>query len=519
MEIHPLQNVLKLSMELTDTLIEIERAGIKISSDNLSRIRENYEKEYSSLYHSLMTIVGDVMGDTPINLDSPDDRSMLFYSRKVSDKIAWKDIFNIGTEKRGNTNKPKRKPNMSKTMFNATVKELAPVVRRTIGRQCVACNGFGSYSYTLKSGQKSKNKKKCKACSGEGVVYEYTNKAAGLRIVPRGVEDTSAAGFKTDKETIEHIIKDLEGVAKEFVEKYTRFSKIRTYLNTFVFALEKYQDPNGYIHPNFNQCITATGRLSSSRPNFQNMPRGTTFPAREAVVSRFEDGYILEGDYSQLEFRVAGFLSGDDTIYEEVKKGFDVHAYTASIMGVSRQEAKSHTFKPLYGGVLGTDREMRYYSAFKNKYRGVTEWHQRLQEEAVSTKRVVLPSGREYSFPYAKYTTRGTAVGATSIKNYPVQGFATADILPLALIRLSKSLRAMVDPQAKSKIINTVHDSIVMDVHPDEKEQMIQLLKRSMLCIPHECKTRFNLDFDMPIDIELKIGHDWLNLEEIDLNE
>ena len=80
-------------MELTDTLIEIERAGIKISSDNLSRIRENYEEEYSSLYHSLMTIVGDVMGDTPINLDSPDDRSMLFYSRKVSDKIAWKDIF------------------------------------------------------------------------------------------------------------------------------------------------------------------------------------------------------------------------------------------------------------------------------------------------------------------------------------------------------------------------------------------------------------------------------------------
>ena len=137
--------------------------------------------------------------------------------------------------------------------------------------------------------------------------------------------------------------------------------------------------------------------------------------------------------------------------------------------------------------------------------------------KCVSTKKIVLPSGREYVFPYAKFTTRGTAVGATSIKNYPVQGFATADLLPLALIKLSKSLRAIDNPKAKSKIINTVHDSIVMDVHPDEKDQMICLLKESMLCLSYECKKRFGISFDMPVDIELKIGHDWLNLEEIHL--
>jgi DNA polymerase I-like protein with 3'-5' exonuclease and polymerase domains len=281
--------------------------------------------------------------------------------------------------------------------------------------------------------------------------------------------------------------------------------------------LEKYQDARGFIHPNFNQCITATGRLSSSRPNFQNMPRGATFPAREAIVSRYDGGFILEGDYSQLEFRVAGYLSKDPVIYEEVKSGFDVHSYTAEIMGVSRQDAKAHTFKPLYGGVLGTNREMAYYSAFRNKYQGVTEWHDKLQEEAVTTKQVVLPSGREYAFPYAKYTRYGTTVGATSIKNYPVQGFATADLLPLALIRLHKSMKAMQKPVPKSKIINTVHDSIIMDVHPDEKDWMINLLQRSMLCIPEECKEQFGIDFDMPIEIELKIGKDWLNLEELEI--
>ena len=90
------------------------------------------------------------------------------------------------------------------------------------------------------------------------------------------------------------------------------------------------------------QCVTATGRLSSRNPNFQNMPRGTTFPVRECVVSRWDGGKILEGDYSQLEFRVAGFLANDDQVYADVQKGFDVHSFSAEALGVSRQEAKAH---------------------------------------------------------------------------------------------------------------------------------------------------------------------------------
>jgi DNA polymerase I-like protein with 3'-5' exonuclease and polymerase domains len=512
-----LKQVVKLSMDMLDALIDIERAGIKISSEKLAKIKADYQAEYDQLYNDLMDIAEIAMGDTPINLDSPDDRSKLLYSRQVVDKTAWKEAFNIGTEQRGHTKKQKRKTKMSPTMFKETVKELAPVFRKTRGQRCEDCGGTGRKRNRLKSGELSKNYVKCKTCGGTGVVYVQLREPAGLRVIPRGPQDTAAAGFRTDKETLSEIRLELEGKAREFVDKYTRYSMIRTYLNTFVDSLEKYQDVRGFIHPNFNQCITATGRLSSSRPNFQNMPRGATFPAREAIVSRYDGGFILEGDYSQLEFRVAGYLSKDPVIYEEVKSGFDVHSYTAEIMGVSRQDAKAHTFKPLYGGVLGTNREMAYYSAFRNKYQGVTEWHDKLQEEAVTTKQVVLPSGREYAFPYAKYTRYGTTVGATSIKNYPVQGFATADLLPLALIRLHKSMKAMQKPVPKSKIINTVHDSIIMDVHPDEKDWMINLLQRSMLCIPEECKEQFGIDFDMPIEIELKIGKDWLNLEELEI--
>ena len=510
-----MHKVVKLSMDMLDVLIDIERAGIKISNEKLAKIKADYQSEYDQLYDDLMDIAEHAMGDTPINLDSPDDRSKLLYSRQVTDKTAWKEAFNIGTEQRGHTKKQKRKTKMSPTLFKDTVKQLAPVVLKTRGERCTHCNGTGKIRSRLKSGALSKVQTKCKVCNGTGVVYTHLREAAGLRVIPRGPEDTAAAGFKTDKETMSQIRLELEGKAREFVDKYTRYSMIRTYLNTFVDSLEKYQDDRGFIHPNFNQCVTATGRLSSSRPNFQNMPRGATFPAREAIVSRHEGGYILEGDYSQLEFRVAGYLSQDPVIYEEVESGFDVHSYTAEIMGVSRQDAKAHTFKPLYGGVLGTNREMAYYSAFRNKYQGVTQWHDKLQEEAVTKKTVTLPSGREYAFPYAKYTRYGTTVGATSIKNYPVQGFATADLLPLALIRLHKCLKAMVKPKPQSRIINTVHDSIIMDVHPDEKNTMIELLKRSMLCIPEECSTVFGVTFDMPIEIEMKIGTDWLNLEEL----
>ena len=508
---------LKMSMELTDVLIDIERTGIQIDVEVLKRIEVQFREELVTLEKDIQAVVYRAMGDTPINLASPDDRSLLVYSRKISDKSKWKQIFNIGYEIRGNTKKEKRRPKIANNTFIKHIKELAPAQAKTRGSQCTACKGQGRYSFTTKSGAESKQKRICKNCDGNGIVYINMGGAAGLKVSPRGPQDVCAAGFKTDQYTLAERLPQLTGDAKEFVEKYVRFSKIRTYLNTFVDGINRELDGNNLIHPQFMQCVTSTGRLSSRSPNFQNMPRGGTFPVREAIVSRWDGGYILEGDYRQLEFRVAGFLSGDEQIYEDVRNGVDVHSYTADVMGVSRQEAKAHTFKPLYGGVLGTPQEMKYYSAFKSKYAGIADWHQQLQKEAVGTKRVVLPSGREYAFPNAEFTRAGSVTNSTAVKNYPVQGFATADLLPLALIRLSNSLRKI--ESLFSAIINTVHDSIVMDVHPSEKTRMVSLLKNSMLSIRQGAKERFGIDYDMPIDIELKLGYDWLNLEELNLNE
>jgi len=88
--------VVKMSMEFTDVLIDIERAGLKVCQETLDTLKHDYEKESVSLEKDLNLIIQDVMGDTPINLESPDDRSLLLYSRKVTNKKEWKRIFNIG---------------------------------------------------------------------------------------------------------------------------------------------------------------------------------------------------------------------------------------------------------------------------------------------------------------------------------------------------------------------------------------------------------------------------------------
>jgi len=497
---------LRLSLDMTDVLAKIEHAGIKINLETLDEIRNEYEHELTTIDKRLKELVSNVMGDTPINLNSADDRSMLFYSRKINNKETWARMFNIGHEMRGATKKVKMRKPMAKTNFAAAIRNNTQIIRKTTGYQCSTCEGEGRLRFKLKSGQLGKANRLCKNCNATGVVYSQSKQVAGLRIVPRNTKDVAQAGFKTDKTTLESMLSSLKGEAKEFVELYVRYSALRTYLSTFVEGMENNVDTNDFIHPEFMQCVTATGRLSSRNPNFQNMPRGSTFRIRKVVESRFEGGSIIEGDYSQLEFRVAGFLANDSQIYKDVKEGVDVHSYTASVIGCDRQTAKADTFKPLYGGTTGTLEQQKYYRAFKKKYEGVTDWHEDLQKEAVQTKEIILPSGRRYCFPDTQWTKWGTATNRTAICNYPVQGFATADILPCCLVDLEKRLRPY-----KSLICNTVHDSIVIDCHPDEEEQVVAILKFSMLGVAADLKKRYKINYLMPVEIEIKKGENWLD--------
>jgi DNA polymerase-1 len=278
-----------------------------------------------------------------------------------------------------------------------------------------------------------------------------------------------------------------------------------------------YTKEDGKLHVRLTQHMTSTGRFSGRDPNMQNMPRGGTFPVKRVFKSRFDGGKILEADFAQLEFRAAAYLSQDGVAIEEVSTGFDVHAYTAKVITdagqpTDRQTAKAHTFAPLYGatGFGRTAAEAKYYEHFTQKYKGIGIWHTKLAKEALSKRKITTPSGREFAFPNVRRKPSGRISHFTQIKNYPVQSFATADIVPVALLHIDKLLDGML-----SCVVNTVHDSIVIDVHPDEERRVINVIEETNRVLPDLITIRWGLVFNVPLELEAKIGPNWLDTKDV----
>jgi DNA polymerase-1 len=336
------------------------------------------------------------------------------------------------------------------------------------------------------------------------------------------VLDTSANGFVTGKDIIGRLISQARENDNQdaitFLESMQRLNAVSTYLTSFVKGIQRNTRHSGLLHTTFNQCRTATGRLSSSDPNFQNQPRGGTFPVRKCVVSRFDGGSIMEADFSGLEFRVAGVLSQDAQIFEDIKTGKDVHKQTAAIINMKsaeevtkdeRQQAKAYTFAPLYGGSgAGEPEHIRnYFNQYFDIYSGLSAWHTQLKNQVLKNGTVTLPSGRQLRWYNVERQSSGRVTYATQIVNYPVQSFATADIVPLACIRVDKKMK---DRQMKSLCVLTVHDSIVIDVYPGEEKELIEILASAMENVDRELEYRYDYEMSIPLDIEIKSGPNWL---------
>jgi DNA polymerase I-like protein with 3'-5' exonuclease and polymerase domains len=419
---------------------------------------------------------------------------------------------------------------MSPSKFAQSVRMVSRVIQKQVAMHCHTCSGTGKIFKVKKDGDFFKKPSRCQECDGAGSIYKDTGKTAGLRLSPESAMDTNIHGFKTDKVTIKRLIaqatnkKNLEAV--EFLTKYTRLNALDTYLSSFVEGIKTWTRSDGLLHANFNQCITATGRLSSSNPNFQNQPKGGKFPVRKAVVSRFDGGFIVEADFSGLEFRVAGELSRDPQIIEDILGGKDVHQQTASIINqkpasdvtkAERQGAKAYTFAPLYGGMGANEPEhiQKYFQEFFVIYKGLSVWHKELMDGVMRNGIVRVPSGREYYWPMAVRMKNGRISNATQVVNYPVQGFATADIVPLACVRALQKFREL---NLKSKLILTVHDSIVVDCHPDEVHAVTEALTWAMFGVKDELLKRFKYEMILPLNIEIEYGKNWMEQAQITLD-
>ena len=500
----------KMMNSFLQVLTKMEMNGIQIDLEALHDVESKFKTEYDELREKIDTIIWERMGDTRINPASPEQLSWLIYGVKVIDKKKWAEAFNIGIDPQ--TKKQKRKPKLSRTQFTRMVAQMTQPIYKTRSHQCVHCSGQGRIQKIKVNGEPYKNLSPCHHCSGTGIIYEETQARAGFTLNPTFVSDVSEGGFKTDRVTLSKLTNTDDEELNEFIECITRYNALETYLNTFVEGIKSHCNGKGNLHPKFMQCVTATGRLSSRDPNFQNQPRGKTFPIRKVVTSRWKDGKILEMDFAQLEFRTAVFLSQDKQGMADIQNKVDIHQFTADVIGVSRQEAKGHTFKPLYGGMSGTESEKKYYKEFLVKYKDIAKWHDQLESDAINYKVVTLPSGREYAFPFARRKPWGSASNSTQIKNYPVQGFATADIVPLTCIAVDN---LMIQNKVKSLMINTIHDSVLIDVHPNEEDLIVDIVKRGARNVVPMMKEYYDIDFNVPLDTDVKVGYNWLEMREV----
>lgn len=335
-------------------------------------------------------------------------------------------------------------------------------------------------------------------------------------------------------EKLAHFVSQLRELDKQYTTYFQRTSELVM--------------PSGFIHPSLNHCVTRTGRLSCTEPNLQNQTNG---PIKRAFVSRWgTNGVIYEVDYNQLEMVGLAYLSNDAQLIADINGGVDLHTALFQDMNGrkptsdERKWFKRLTFGLVYGAGANTlalnagcdvATAKKFVKTFYSRYSGVAEWHKQLIEEAqkgryVTAERVgmyprgqcvkVQPTGRYFLYDeYASDYKDGLSFSPTELKNYPVQSFSTADIVPLVLGKLIKRWLDL-DIHVRDHIlpILTVHDSVVFDVHVGFKENFEAIFPKAMLCIDKYLKESYNLPFDLIPKVGVSCGHNWLDQpEEYDL--
>lgn len=492
-----------ISFEVSACITRMFMQGVKVDRQALVQVREEFELERAQIQQRLSTQVRDLMGDTPINLNSPEQVSYVLYSRKPINKKEWVELFDYDTD------------------FNKVINANTKLLAKTIAYTCTVCKGQGRIFKKKKDGSNFARPSRCPQCDTSGYQLKNTREMAGLGLPPLNKSWVSANGFAVGKDKLDILIsiarnKNMTAAVK-FLEDLKRLSALSSYISSFVNGIDIFTKSDDILHITLTQHITSTGRFSGRNPNMQNMPRGSTFPVKRVFVSRWDGGYLLEADFAQLEFRVAAYLAQDQVAMKEIETGFDVHSYTAKVITaagqpISRQEAKASTFGPLFGqSPYGkTKAEGAYINHFNEKYSGITKWHKSLGKEALRLLKITTPTGRQFAFPDVTMNRYGKPSHFTRIKNYPVQSLATADIVPIVLLEFEKELKPY-----RSCLVNSVHDSLVIDVHPEEKEKIIETVSTINKKLNSIIYQYYKIDFNVPLLLEAKIGSNWLDTHDV----
>lgn len=326
-------------------------------------------------------------------------------------------------------------------------------------------------------------------------------------------------GYSTDVEVLQELagIHPLAGITLE----YRQLVKLKS---TYVDSLASLVNPStGLVYTTFNQTVTATGRLSSSEPNLQNIPvrleEGRKI--RQVFIPRQKENVILAADYSQIELRVLAHMSGDPGLVEAFLKGDDIHTRTAAeVFSISvenvtkamRARAKAVNFGIVYGlsdfglarDINSTRQEAKQYiENYFNRYKGVKAYIERTINEAREKGYVTTLLNRRRYLPDLFSTNRIVRnFGERTAVNTPIQGSA-ADIIKLAMIRIDQELKRR---GVKAKMILQVHDELIFDVPLPELDEVAGLVR--------ECMENAII-LDVPVIADLKMGPNWYELKPL----
>ena len=318
-------------------------------------------------------------------------------------------------------------------------------------------------------------------------------------------------GWSTNADILEKLI-GKHPIIGDILE-YRMLTKLKS---TYADGLLKVISTDGRIHTNFRMTVTATGRLSSTEPNLQNIPVRRELGAQIRRMFVAAPGCVLvDADYSQIELRLLAHISGDETMQNAFKSGEDIHAVTASqvfglplaeVTPAQRSSAKAVNFGIVYGisafslaqDIKVSPAEARaYIDAYMQKYHGVREYMDRVIAEAKERGYVETLFGRRRPVPELKASNFNTrSFGERVARNMPIQGTA-ADIIKLAMVNVRRRLRA---EGLEARLILQVHDELIAECPEREAERVAALLEEEM---------ERAVTLSVPLTAEAHSGHSW----------
>jgi len=336
-----------------------------------------------------------------------------------------------------------------------------------------------------------------------------------LKLSAKGLKKTKG-GFSTDADTLEKLAA-VHPLPRELLQ-YRAIAKLKS---TYSDALPQLIDPaTGRLHTSFHQALTATGRLSSTEPNLQNIPTRTEEGRRIRRAFVAAPGCLmLSADYSQIELRVLAHLSGDPTLIDAFRRGEDIHARTAAeVLGrkpddvdaEARRLAKVINFGIIYGmgpqrlaGELGISLKeaSEYIKRYFERLPGVHTYLERSLAEARERGWVATMYGRRRYLPELNSPQGGARAQAERIAvNTPLQGTA-ADLIKLAMIRLDAAIKRQ---KWTARMLLQVHDELLLELPLAEREPVSEAARREMEGVA---------ELRIPLKVELKWGPNWAELE------